>query len=1167
MAEFAATKSQQQAIDSCGSAVLVSAGAGSGKTRVLTERLMKRICDPRGGHDVDSFLIITYTRAAAAELRGRIMEELAQRMAADPENRRLRRQSALCAKAQIGTIHSFCAALLWEHSHLIGLTPDFKIVDEERAATMKNAALERVLEARYAMGGENSAFIALADSVGAGRDDNRLVKLVLSLHGKMQCHARPHQWAAEQVEIMRADHADVAETPWGREILSQTKALAGYWSGELDRLMALMGTQEKISAAYMASVAETAEQIRKLCRCADIGWDRARDSLPISFPRLGVLRNSPDPELSDMIKQRRTACKKAMESVEKSLYADSAALLAQLSSTAPAMEELLKLTLDFDKEYSADKRRAGLVDYSDLEHLTAELLTEADGSPSELARSLSRRYSEIMVDEYQDVSRVQDAIFNAISREGKNLFFVGDVKQSIYRFRLADPGIFTEKYLSYADCDKAAAEEPRRIMLQENFRSRREILDCANAVFSLCMSESLGELDYDEAARLKPGAVYEHSVGVPELMLLELAEGDEEEQSPDKLALEAAMVGRKILSLMASDIKIQGRPLDYGDICLLMRSANAVGGIYRRELSELGIPVAAGQSGDFFTSLEVSVMLSMLAVLDNPHQDIPLIAVLRSPAFGFDADALSAIRACDREGDFYTALCKAAETDKRCADFVERLETLRRIAPDMGSSRLLWQLIEELDMLAICSAMADGAARRENLMELVELSERFEATGYRGLHRFVLWLRQLAEKNQSGGRAASGPGVQIMTVHKSKGLEFPVVFLCDTARRFNRQDSQDVVLVHPQLGLGPKVTDLKKHIEYPSLARNAIRLRAEREMLSEEMRLLYVALTRPREYLFITGALRDAEGLIARSAAAVTVPMQPQVLSSASAPVNWLIYAALADGQQHLKIRVFDSEGRAVSAEREAATATEQGAADTGWLEKRLNFAYPWPEAQSLPSKLTATELKGRRSADEDSMDAAPKVKQHYFRLPELSGEKRPATPTERGIATHLALQYMDFAAAHSRKSIEEEIERLCRERFITAREASLVDTAAIEKLFASPLGQRMRAAQKLRREFKFSVLVDGGEFFSQAEGEKLLLQGVVDCCLEEAGKLVIIDYKTDNVRTKEQIAQRTALYTGQLRVYALALSRIFGMEVSECLLYFISAGKMINLTEKDLQS
>ena len=1166
MAEFKATKSQQQAIDARGSAVLVSAGAGSGKTRVLTERLMSRICHPSHPVDVDSFLIITYTRAAAGELRGRIMEELAQRMAAEPENRRLRRQSALCSKAQIGTIHSFCAALLREHSHLIGLTPDFKIMDEERASTMKTAALERVMEARYAKAPDYPGFLELADSVGAGRDDSRLVKLCLSLHGKMQCHARPDLWAGEQVALMRAEHEDLGQTPWGREILDEVAALSDYWSGELDRLMELMQSEERISAAYLPSVYASADQIRELSRCARLGWDRAMACLPVDFPRM-LLRNSPDPALSEMVKQRRTACKKAMDSLAKTLCAPSSELLAQIAATAPAMEALLSLTLDFDRAYAADKRRAGLVDYSDLEHLTAQLLTESDGSPTKLARSLSERYSEIMVDEYQDVSRVQDAIFNALSREGKNLFFVGDVKQSIYRFRLADPGIFTEKYLSYADCDQARESEPRRIMLQENFRSRREILDCANTVFSLCMSECLGELDYDEDAALKPGAVYEDAAPVPELMLLELAgeDDDDEGQSPDKTALEAQLVGKKIISLMGEGINIQGRPLDYGDFCILMRSANSVGGIYRRELANMGIPVAAGQSGDFFSSIEISVMMSMLAVIDNPHQDIPLIAVLRSPAFGFDADELSAIRACDRKGDFYAALCAAAENNEKCDDFLKLLKKLRRIAPDMGSAELLWQLINELDMLAICSAMADGAARRENLMELVELSERFEATGYKGLHRFVLWLRKLAEKNQTSGRAGSGSGVQIMTVHKSKGLEFPVVFLCDTARRFNRQDSQESVLVHPVLGLGPKVTDHKKHIEYPSLARNAIRLRKEREMLSEEMRLLYVALTRPRERLYITAAVKKAEELIDKSAAAVTVPLQPQVLSGAGAPVNWLIYAAIADGQQHLKMGIYDSAGNVARAAADEADG-EAPAAEAAPLKLRENmsFVYPYEHAEHLPSKLTATELKGRRERDEDAENKAPAIKRH-FRKPELSDARRRATATERGIATHLALQYMDFAAVGSLESIQTEITRLREEKYLTEREASLVNADTIHRLFASKLGERMRKAEKVHREFKFSVLVDVGEFYPEAAGERLLLQGVVDCCLEEDGKLVIIDYKTDDLRTQEQIEERSHYYAAQLKVYALALGRIFGMEVSECLLYFLSAGKLLQITEKDL--
>ena len=1163
MAKFDPTYSQQQAIDSRGSAILVSAGAGSGKTRVITERLMKRICE---GEDVDSFLIITYTRAAAAELKSRIMEELAQLMAQQPDNRRLRRQLALCSRAQIGTIHSFCASLLRENCHLLGLSPDFKIVDEERAMSMKNAALERVMESRYSDPDGYPGFLALADSVGAGRDDSRLVKLALSLHGKIQCHARPEKWAREQVALMSEAYSDVGDTPWGREILSQVENLCAYWLGELERLMAEMAEYEKISAAYLASFSETAEGISRLLYAARAGWDRARACLPVAFPRLGILRNSPDPELSDRLKLRRTACKKAMESIEKSLYASSDELLCEIASTAPAMDALLSLVLDFDKAYSKDKRRTALVDYSDLEHMAAQLLTEDDGSPSELARRLSTRYSEIMVDEYQDVSRVQDAIFSALSQKGKNLFFVGDVKQSIYRFRLADPTIFTEKYLSYSDCHKAGEAEPRRIMLRENFRSRREILDCANAVFSLCMSRELGELDYDEAASLKQGAVYEDAGEIPQLMLLELDSPDEEqEQSPDKTAMEAVMVGRKIIELMDSGMTVQGRPLAYGDICLLMRSANSVGGIYRRALSEMGIPVSAGQSGEFFTSIEISLMLSMLAVIDNPHQDIALIAVLRSVAFGFDPDELSEIRSKNRNADFYTALCAAAESDGKCAAFVNKLNELRSIAPDMSAAELVWRLINELDMLALCSAMTDGGTRRENLMELLELAQRFEGSGHKGLHRFVLWLRQLADKDQSAGRSgSSGTGVQIMTVHKSKGLEFPVVFLCDTARRFNRQDSMEAVLVHPQLGLGAKVTDRKKHIEYPSLARNAIRLRQEREMLSEEMRLLYVALTRPRERLYITAAVKSPYELIKTSEAAVSVPMPPQVLSSASAPVNWLIYAALADREQHIKISVHQN------AELLNPTTPDELFNDDGaelradFFKERLSFVYPHTAAQSLPSKLTATEIKGRREKDEDSLNAAPAVKQHFRRAQLIAGDKA-AKPTERGIATHLALQYMDFEKTGSPESIHGEIERLSRLRFITAREASLVDEEAILELFASPLGRRMQSADKVHREFKFSVLVDASGFYPDAGEEQLLLQGVVDCCLEEKGKLVIIDYKTDNVRTEAEIKARADIYARQVSIYAMALRKIFNMEVAECLLYFLSAGKMLQIAEKDL--
>ena len=1164
MPEFKPTAAQAAAIETRGSAVLVSAGAGSGKTRVLTQRLMSRICDENDPVDLDRFLIITFTRAAAGELKGRIMQELAERLAKDPGNRRLRRQNALCGRAQIGTIHSFCAALLRENCHILGLSPDFKIVDDERAEAMKTAALEQVLEARYARPEDYPGFLALADTVGAGRSDDRLAALILNLHLRMQCHARPEQWARKQLEQLRAPAEDAADTPWGREVMAQARASAEYWSGEMDRLLSLMAGEEKISAAYRDSFAQTAAELRELCRCLNIGWDRARDCLPIHFERLKGLRNSPNPQPSELLKSRRDACKKAMGDLEGLLYAPSAQLLSELRLTAPAMEALLEVTLDFDRAFSRDKRQRGLVDYADLEHFTARLLTDEEGAPTELAKQLSRRYAEIMVDEYQDVSRVQDAIFRAISQEGKNLFLVGDVKQSIYRFRLADPAIFTEKYLSYADHEKAAPGQPRRILLRENFRSRREILEGANALFSMCMSRRLGDMDYDEAASLQYGASYPGTVPVPELTLVEVADG-EDEDSPDKTAQEAAWVAGKIRKLMDSGCTVTGaagpRPLQYGDIAILLRSGNAVGPAYCRALAEQGIPVAAVQGGDYFASVEISTLVSMLAVLDNPHQDIPLIAVLRSPAFGFSADALSAIRGADRQSDFYTALKAAAETDEACRAFLEKLERLRDLAADLPMAELVWLLLTELDLLALCSAMRDGAQRRARLMAFIELAERYEGSGYRGLHRFVLWLRRLSEKGQEpalGGAESSA--VQIMSIHKSKGLEFPVVFLCDTARRFNRQDSRDTVLVHPELGLGPKLTDTQRRVEYPTLARNAIKLRLEREMLSEEMRLLYVAMTRARERLFITAALKDPEAAIAKAESSITRPMAPEVLSQAGAMANWLICAALADGGTHLSMNTGSVTAQAQATEEQAAVAAPSDPAAAAELERNLAFTYPHAAAEKLPSKVTATELKGHEEPDAEAVSLA--VKPHApFRMPDFAKKDKPLTGTEKGIATHLVLQTMDFAKGGSREEIEGEVQRLCAQGFLSRREAEAVDVAAIARLFASDLGKRMRGCPRVLREFKFSLLCDAAEIYGTAAGEQLLLQGVVDCCLDEPDGLVIIDYKTDRVRTAQEIAERGKRYRGQILSYARAMERIHGKRVKQCLLYFITPGKTLEIT------
>lgn len=1158
MAEFAPTKSQQAAIDARGSAVLVSAGAGSGKTRVLTERLMAWLTGEEPV-DLDRFLVITFTRAAAGELRGRIAQAVAEALAADPSNRRLRRQSALLRRAEIGTIHSFCQRLLRQHSHALGIAPDFRVLDDDRAAAMKTAALERVLEEFYAAAEAHPGFLLLADTVGAGRDDRRLGELVLTLHEKMQSQARPARWAREQVERLRERHTDIGETLWGQELLETAEETVAWWADEMDALLAAMAREEKIRAAYGPSVAETADALRELQRRLRIGWDSARAVLPVPFPKLKMLRNSPDAALSEFVQNRRDACKKAMKKLEQDFADDSQKLLDEMAMTAPAMEALLELTLAFDRQFTADKRRGGLLDYADLEHLTAELLTREDGTPTELADEVQRQYVEIMVDEYQDVSRVQDSIFRAVSRDGSNLFFVGDVKQSIYRFRLADPTIFTEKYLRYRDADSAAPGEPRRILLQENFRSRREILDAANSVFMRCMSRRLGDLDYGENEKLICGATYYEGEGEkPELLLLSLPKEGGGEERADKDTREAALVAREIRRLMASNMTVQGRPLDYGDIAILLRSANRVGGVYRRVLINHGIPVQSGQGGDYYTSIEVSTALSLLSIIDNPHQDIPLIAALRSPVFGFTADELSAVRAADPDADFYGALRAAAKTDHKSAAFLQTLERLRRQSADTAVEDLVWTLLGELDMLALCSAMPDGEQRRANLLALTELAQRFEQSGYRGLHRFVLWLRRQAARGEEPARGAqSASAVQIVSIHRSKGLEYPVVFLCNTARKFNTNDTRETVLVHPELGLGPKFTDLRRRIEYPTLARRAIQQRLRREMLSEEMRLLYVAMTRPKERLYITAAMTDPASRMEKLRLSMAGKLGAVQLAAAAAPVDWLLLSILSGGDA-ITCRICEPD-ESETAEERASTRAEPDAETLRRLEENLAFVYPHRAAEDLPSKLTATELKGRREADADAQALTLDKPSFTFRRPDFARADRPLTGAERGTATHLVLQYMDFAATGSLAAIRAEIERLRGAQIISDREAQAVDAKAIETLFHSALGQRMLHAEHLEREFKFSLLVDAAAL-SGCEGEEQLLQGVVDCCIIEDGALTVIDYKTDGVRTPEQLAARSAYYAGQLRAYAMALTRIFALPVKECVLYYLAAGKAVSV-------
>lgn len=1167
------TKSQSKAILWRGSSVLVSAGAGSGKTRVLTERLMEYI-DPKESKstpvEIDSFLIITFTRAAASELRGRIASAITDRLKEKPDNTHLRRQLMKCRNAEIGTIHSFCANTLRDHASQAGISPTFRILEEERSERLRMDALEKILEKHYNAGGER--FLQLVDTVGVGRDDSRLAEQILKIHTAIQSHADPNAWIEEQLSLLKLQHTDFGNTPWGKELLALCEETVAFWSSELEECLEAMRESEKVYAAYGESFSATVSALKKITDAVPGGWDAVSSCFPVPFPNLKALRNDPLPEFTGSLKKRRDSCKKAMTKLQSSFSENSDSLLSQLNGTVPLMTELLSLTLDLEREFQSSKRRINSLDFSDLEHRTLALLRTREGQTTELAKELSERYTEIMVDEYQDVSRVQDLLFYAISREGNNLFFVGDVKQSIYRFRLADPTIFTEKAAMFEmgmHSEKSAPYSGALIRLRENFRSRKEVLNAVNSVFLRCMTRELGDLDYNTDEALIAGAEFPDSVPNPELILIDRAETEN-----GALEAEANEISVRIHKMMKTVMVRENgnsRPLRFGDIAILLRAANTVGGTFRRVLQKNGIPVASGAAGEFYASTEISTVFSMLSVMDNPYQDIPLLALLRSPCLNFSADQLSSIRALSPDENYFMALSKSK--DGKAEAFLSMLKELRAEAPDRNPSDLVERIIEELDLYAVCSAMPDGDKRIQRLSDLLAMAETFRNSDEHGLHRFVLWLRNMERRgNEPSSGAESGNAVQILSIHKSKGLEFPIVFYSGLGREFNRGDTRGTVLVHSELGLGPAVTDPLRKVEYPSAARRAIEARISRESLSEEMRLMYVAMTRAKERLILTACRKNPEKALEQAAVLVR-PLKQEtkesgsihkipatLLSDASCPLQWILPAVVeghaisfsdnADGNRESELADVDYSELETKANPELEEA----------IHRNLTWEYPFRQAEHLPSKVTPTELKGRADFDPDAFLTGPAADSDVLiTLPDLN--TCSASAAKRGSAVHLLLQHIDFSKTNNLNDIMGEIQRLQDQEFLSEEDARSVNPDLILRFFASDLGRRIKNADRCWREFRFSLMIEADRIIPSApHEERILLQGAVDCFFKEQGKLILIDYKTDRIDNRNMLNQKRDFYRGQLDTYALALQRIFRCPVAEKHLVFLLAEQQIIL-------
>ena len=1177
---FQRTPEQDAIVYNRGGGLLVSAAAGSGKTRVLVERLLERVTTE--GRRIDEFLIITFTRAAAEELRGRISRELNQRLGENPGDLHLRRQNALLYQTQISTIHSLCTAILREWGHLRDIPADFVLCEEEEAQVLMLTALDEVLENRYQQVEPGGDFARLLDTLSAGRDDSRLMEIVLDVYGRTQSHADPLGWMEEQRALMSlAQVSEVGETLWGQMLLEDTAGIAAYWQGQIRRALTLTEREDAL-AAYRESLEETLQGLQRLEEAAHQGWDSTGQVI-VPFPRLKAVRGCLDKETQMQIKRIRESCKEVTQSLQERFSSTSDALIEDLRLVYPAMRGLFDLVSDFSQAYQALKRRKGMLDFSDLEHETVRLLTDDSGAPTELAQELGSRFTEIMVDEYQDTNQVQNTIFDALSQEGQNLFMVGDVKQSIYRFRLADPTIFLNKYRTFAPYQEAKGGEPRKITLSQNFRSRPEVLEAANYLFRHIMSQELGEMDYTEQEALHPGAHFPPGEGnETEFHLLNFQ--DAPELTEDKLsrnALEAKYVASQIREMLqrgffVTDEEGELRPVRPEDMVILLRSPGTLRHHYETALAEYGIPWASEGGGAFFAATEVSVAISLLQIIDNPHQDVPLLAVLRSPVYHFSPDHLAEIRKAG-DGDFYMALRAAGEQGiEGCQTFLEELDALRFRAGESASHQLIWELYRRTHLIEIFQEFPQGEERKKNLLILYELARRFEGAGHRGLFGFLNHLERTRENGisvslPSGSQESAG--VKILSIHRSKGLEYPVVFLCGLGKRFNQQDLQRPVLFHSKLGLGPKGFDEDTMVEFTTLAREAVAMALKREMLAEEMRLLYVAMTRAKEKLIMTYALSHGDTELQKLGDHVSSPVEPQALADCTCVGQWILLTAMTrpegevlrqaagveltpEGEKYgpaWKIRSHRGSPPSPGQVR-AEKISEAPPAPPQEFLRLFTWRYPHEAMAAIPAKVTATQQKQRSAKEVPTALLIPPESPTFFR-PKFAAERYGLTPAERGTAIHTALQAIRYDRTGSRQEVKEEVARLVNQGYLTEQQGKAVDITMVTRFFQSTLGRQIREVAYPHREYPFSVLMPAQNYYEQAEsGEEVLLQGVIDVWFETLEGITIVDFKTDHI-SAEEVHQRAERYRGQMETYKQALEAITGKNVAHKLLWFLAPG------------
>lgn len=1225
------TDQQWEAIAERGKNLLVAAAAGSGKTAVLVERVL-RLITGESPVPVDRLLVVTFTEAASAQMRSRIVSALERAQEADPEDPAPTRQLLLMGRAAISTLHSFCLALLRRHFYRLGLDPAFRVMDEGEATLLKQDVLSVVLERAYEEGGLE--FTRLVDGFG-GDTGARLEQLVLGIHDHAISQPLPLPWLEQVARAFQIPgHARVDDLPWTHPALDEARrrlADAAQWLAESRALAAGPGGPR----AYLGVLDAEGEKLAALILSAST-WDELAEGLRAwtgfgRLPRAGKAETCE--EARDACRYARDRAKGILDDLRKGVFSRPGPELVEESRRlSPVVDVLTGLVARFHHAFQEAKAQRGQVDFGDLEHFCLRLLGEEDGSgrlqPSAVARDLQEQYVEVLVDEYQDINEVQDAILQLVSRQDHpepNLFMVGDVKQSIYRFRLAAPGLFLRHYDEF---HRETSDRARRIDLSSNFRSRHSILHGVNSLFRQLMNGGVGEITYEAAAELVPGRPEPPGATVPIEVYLcernaasEAAEPEaEEEPGPDgekedlpALEREAHLAAGLVKELVAGSVPFRfydaqrqvWRDVTYRDVVILMRATRERANVVTEVFRELDIPIYAELGTGYFAASEVEVALAMLRVTDNPRQDIPLAAVLRSPAVGLSPEELSRVRLQEREGSFYDAVVAAArnpdlgDTAAKLGEFLHRLEGWRTVARRASLSRLVWQVLEETRYYDYCGGMPGGAQRQANLRALYDRARQFDGFARPGLFRFLRFVERLQENQDLGTAPALGQEedvVRIMSVHKSKGLEFPVVLLLDAGKAFNRRDLQEDVLYHRQLGLGPRVVDPQLRLKYPSLAHTAISCRRRLEALAEEMRILYVAMTRAQGKLVLVGSCRDLERKRGRWAMAARLPgrcLPDALLARATSWLDWLgpalaRVAVLEPGPGTPTLPGSPNDAAAwwkvampLPAGPWRLPAGEPGNLDgltwdairalqppqllpdpelAGEIARRLEWTYPRLSLTGRASKLSVSELKRWHDPfREDAEDRSARQGQP-LPVPRFLADGRPGG-LELGVGTHAVIRHLDLEQPLDPGGLARQLESMVQRELVLPAVAEAISTTTLAGFFQTELGRRVvESSRSVQREVPFALAVPVEEIYGPGgePGEFVMVQGIVDCVFDAGEGLVLLDFKTDHDGEKTRWLED---YRRQIRIYRRALETATVRPVTEAYLVFLATGAVVPVT------